>query len=805
MTCWPLRWIDPLTRENFDARWVGGHVNSSQEAAIEVDEGLHIRFQEGTEYAGAGIVTRQPLAGDFDARVRFKVESPRLGTTFELAAITIDPPRESAFDQAQANEYSRSRVYEVHGAPPYVSAEFDEADGARIGWNRGSAQTVPQGDAWLRQALSNPNSRPQIPVISDNHFNRYGRNIGPKPQGAAEGWLRLVRSGPHWSSYYLDPLTQEWQLVGQVLHMNMPEAVYLRLAAKHWSKKGAPAPANQVTLHDFELRGAAPAPSDTQLDNLGKEALMEGQNQPIPAAFPPAPPEIRLVHEVRACRLCKALHSDSPYGPFAQVAESLDLTTGNGPRQLPVEDLGRPEPTVLHGCRKAPVMLIGINPNLPGHFVMPRSKPKSDWKSGSYRLITRHASDTEYAVAHRFAPQNGLEIDQPADLESLLRDDLSLLVAPKAGVIVPEDPDHPQTESVSSRERMHRKARLVLKFDDGECRIYDFEWPAERNFVVVRGRFKAGDVIAGYIDTTARDRFAAVLRRKKTDSYYLNAQRLLAGMARHLDSAARLELGEDMSLHDAVACASPNWNASGLPLDLIGQNCISRRSWLHQQIAHSVPLVLLVTSQEALKLLARDQTLGTLDPGELPLPKVAGGKQGLFAHVARHGMWWNQTVAGRRHRIRVVLAPHISYSDNINPQCYFSGSEWAAFKVAHAAVVTQLEQSPKGLDERIKVVRGTDNGANHLPDVSVYLDNDCQDGPLWQKLAQLDGEAVQELRDHWFDPVELLSQAVSEELLRQQVRLDAQGHLQRSAGPCAYCDNPWWKIGNGCAYGVAPM
>ena len=91
MNDWPLRWKDGFEGQMLDpGRWVGGRLNSSREVAIRVDEGLHIAFEQGREYAAAGIVTRDPLLGDFDARVRFTVETPQLGTTFELAAIGID-------------------------------------------------------------------------------------------------------------------------------------------------------------------------------------------------------------------------------------------------------------------------------------------------------------------------------------------------------------------------------------------------------------------------------------------------------------------------------------------------------------------------------------------------------------------------------------------------------------------------------------------------------------------------------------------------------------------------------------------
>lgn len=241
---WPQRWTDPFVGASLGDRWTGGHYNDSPECRIVPGEGLAFEFVAGDDYASAAVVTREPVAGDFDARVRFRVEQPAQGTTFEMAAITVDPPRHSGLDGTTATADTRSRAYDVHGVPPYVSSEFDENDGWRIGWNRSAAQA-----RWLPDGSS----------ISDNHFNRYGKDFGPKPAGAAEGWLRLVREGASWRAFRLDE-QQAWQPTGEVHHMNMPGAVFLRLAAKHWVKARAGltvAPANRVVFRDFELRQPA--------------------------------------------------------------------------------------------------------------------------------------------------------------------------------------------------------------------------------------------------------------------------------------------------------------------------------------------------------------------------------------------------------------------------------------------------------------------------------------------------------------------------------------------------------------------
>lgn len=234
-----LLWQDDLLGPELSDHWVGGHLNESTQARALFDNGLCFVFEAGREYASMGVVTRQPIVGDFDARVRFEVRNPTQGTTFELAAIAVDPPRSTQFDQAKADKYTRSRVYDVHGVPPYVSSEFDEGDAWRIGWNRAPAQMRQQDDG---------------SVMADNHFNRYGRGHGPSPTGPTQGWLRLVRQGRNWASHGMTAEGQAWFATGEVAEMNMPEPVFLRLAAKHWVKqKESGAPSNLVRFSAFEL------------------------------------------------------------------------------------------------------------------------------------------------------------------------------------------------------------------------------------------------------------------------------------------------------------------------------------------------------------------------------------------------------------------------------------------------------------------------------------------------------------------------------------------------------------------------
>lgn len=233
-------WEDDFCGPDLDPRWVGGYFNRSNEVDMSVRDGLRFSFVEGIEYASAGVVTRETLVGDFEVEVHFSVSNPAQGCTFELAAIQVTPPatrtlRPGALDDAY-------RVFDVHGAPPYVSSEFDENDGWRIGWNLGDRQggRNARGD-W----------------VADNTDNRYGRSTGGPFVGSAQGWLRLSRSGGDlWLASGRVLETDPWNPAGKKLTERLSGPVYLRLVAKHWVKRriGARvAPANEVVLTHFRL------------------------------------------------------------------------------------------------------------------------------------------------------------------------------------------------------------------------------------------------------------------------------------------------------------------------------------------------------------------------------------------------------------------------------------------------------------------------------------------------------------------------------------------------------------------------
>ncbi|MDB4991310.1 MAG: hypothetical protein JWN04_6488 [Myxococcaceae bacterium] len=232
---------DSLRAEKLDGEhWAAGFSHPNLETRMSAStSGFCISIQQGSSYSGGGLVLKLPIPGDFDAQVAFAVSKPQQATTFELAAMAIEPAG-LLLDPAELDPKHANLAFDVHGAPPYASSERDEDDGFRFGWNNSSNLTRISDD-WRHD--------------SANMYNRYSRDVGDgRARGAwTTGRLRLVRGGQVFASYFVDDDADDWVCSGVGLVSTMPADAFIRLAAKHWHKSGEP-PANEVRFSDFVVR-----------------------------------------------------------------------------------------------------------------------------------------------------------------------------------------------------------------------------------------------------------------------------------------------------------------------------------------------------------------------------------------------------------------------------------------------------------------------------------------------------------------------------------------------------------------------
>lgn len=218
------------------SKWVAGYSKVARDTEIRVEDGLHIEIVAGGQYSGAAALTTFSIPGAFDARIDFTVASPQQGTTFELAAIQVDPGYHH-MDNADLSNKSVNLTFDVHGAPPYASSERDEDDGFRIGWNNGPAVTQ-----FVDRA-----------VQSSNIYNKYSRDVGDGRTSNPAGTLRLVRNGAVFNAYYRDRHNRAWVLSGSANVPTLAPEVFLRIGAKHWPKGGRTPPPNRLRFTGFRL------------------------------------------------------------------------------------------------------------------------------------------------------------------------------------------------------------------------------------------------------------------------------------------------------------------------------------------------------------------------------------------------------------------------------------------------------------------------------------------------------------------------------------------------------------------------
>ncbi|SMF19787.1 hypothetical protein SAMN02745866_01218 [Alteromonadaceae bacterium Bs31] len=221
------------------AYWSAGYSHINMETEISVDDALVINIHKGEKYSGGAAICLLPVHGDFDVQVSFHVANPHQATTFELAAIGIDPGYPH-LENSDLNTRTANLTFDVHGAPPYASSERDQNDGFRCGWNNSFNFAKFEQD-WS--------------AASSNMYNKYGRDVGDGSKENLNGNLRLLRTGPLFNAYYRDKHNGEWVCSGTMLVQNMPKDTYLRLAAKHWHKVH-PAPPNTVRFRDFKIHQA---------------------------------------------------------------------------------------------------------------------------------------------------------------------------------------------------------------------------------------------------------------------------------------------------------------------------------------------------------------------------------------------------------------------------------------------------------------------------------------------------------------------------------------------------------------------
>jgi hypothetical protein len=494
------------------------------------------------------------------------------------------------------------------------------------------------------------------------------------------------------------------------------------------------------------------------------------------------PLEVSLVHDVKTCRICAWFWKGTPpYGPYPAFDWQTDFPpeavrnekqpTGTIPPQpwlaAQLKGSAIPEPGIMHGCRKAPIMTIGINPNMTAWFPYTSSAP---WIYPAFSKEARYA----YYYRHFTLYQESLSPDY-------VRAHLSTADGER---IVAEDDGY---VTASSRENSHNYIELNVRYRGRPAdTTYEIAWKPEARWVVVQNGgyadnpkswFKKGDVLAGRFDPPS-DGTAEIY--ENAAGYY---ERMVPVLERFKTltnlTGANLTIGEDIAQHDMVACASPGWQTKfDMPMERIAANCVSNKGYIVSQFVQSQPAFVILVSTSALDMFR--SVFG-------PFMTLGGGDvYELLAETCRRPSYITIDEGPVKFRSRIIVSPHFSYPDGFKAGARLSDEAWKTFADDFRADAKLL-----------------------LDNKRVSPDPASQPGPYLVTLAPKDdlrtrlsvrGQAV--LDGYTVDPFELMSQALADEYKAGTITFDAKtGHLARAQGPCRFCVNAQWQFPEGCAYG----
>lgn len=489
------------------------------------------------------------------------------------------------------------------------------------------------------------------------------------------------------------------------------------------------------------------------------------------------PVEVSLVADVRKCRSCAWFWQGiPPYGPYPAYGWTEEFppqARESGPQPSPDEKPISPtawlrgsqegaklvEPGIMHGCRMAPIMTVGINPNMTAWF------PYASSAGWTYPSL---GSDASYAYYYRH-----FTIYQ----ETLSRDLVLQGISATEHLVAENDGEFIGATRGNSHNYIELKVRY--KGHDHDT-VLPIVFTPEARWVVLQQEksFSRGTLLAGRFDPPAGIK-APIL--KSPAGYY---QRMIPVLERFKEKVglddASLTVGEDVAQHDMVGCASPGWQTKyDMPKATIAGNCVTRHGWLVRQFLQSQPKVVILVGGSALEMFR--SVFGPY----MTMENADADIYQLLAETCARPTYVTIEIGTIKFRSRVLTPPHFSYSDNFKSQSRLSPEAWVAFRKDFAPDAELLEKEKR-------VAKPSSTG--YIP-VEIKKEGD----PLQ---AQISVAGWQVLMAYYMAPYERLADALAQEYRNGSLAFDkSTKHLERVQQACHYCVNPLWAFPEGCPYG----
>ena len=517
---------------------------------------------------------------------------------------------------------------------------------------------------------------------------------------------------------------------------------------------------------------------------------------------PQDPLEIELVYSVRSCGTCEVFwpeHSPQPYGPYPAYDFTSNTPTEKGPKGRPnsfiwLKGITRPpafpDAEVMDGCRKAPIMTIGINPNL---TAFAPGRTGAAWCYPSFSSVDSTDSWTKYAYYYRYRSVYQEHFDLKF-IEPYLLPEGSIRAA-KAGVM--------QAFSRTSEDPSYE---IRVRYD-GDLDPTAIHLPGkigQPRYVVLADantRFEKGDLLAARLDVPTGHKVDVYAQ---PIGYYMQMAPVLSAFEAFLKekghTTAHLQIGEDIGQLDMVACASPHWGpqwlgGTGQSVNTVISNCVHKNAWAIKQLVQTRPAILFLVGQASWNMFQR--SFGHLIRSKAPLPTLP--EDGPFTLL---GMTTEQecrlefsTKIGPEEytlSTRLVITPHFSYNENFVPQFRMSPQAFEAFEMHYPLAAEFLQKDP-----RISFQKHPGSF------VAAGIERDA--AAVINEIKQKYPGAAAELRPDLYDPhammTSVLKNMYGKELTYIESKDGGSGYLARGGGPCTFCVNDHWKFPKGCPYG----
>jgi hypothetical protein len=479
--------------------------------------------------------------------------------------------------------------------------------------------------------------------------------------------------------------------------------------------------------------------------------------------------EVQLSWEVMTCRGLRTTYDkESPcqwfnqrYGPYpAYTVDDLpvDIVEEGKSRSIKGKCVGERYnvPELMSGCRKAPIMSIGINPNLTAYQT---SVAGATWCYPYFDNIEKYARYFRYRTIN----QERFSLDF---VKKYVVPGTAVKAAAKGCILSISRGTDNITISLKYAKSGNRTLRVPMNYSI----FYD---AGEKN-----RDFSRGDILAGLVELP-QDVAAEVIQEPvgyyRQFNAFLDRFKKLAGNPL---KQSKFQIGEDACQADMVACASPGWNAyfpDKTRSDIV-QECVKMRLYMAEQLIQTRPAVIVFAGNSALNMFLQIFD-GKISPEVNPFEDTFE----LLQKALKTPYWLRIAKGGYGFKSRLIFSPHFSYWENFLAGCRMPAQQWEDF-------VREFPADEKLVRSQKRNVFG-----------GVLLTINPSESPWPETLS---AGAREMLAPYYMDPVDIIARIMLQEYEAGRIKLDKKTeHLVRTGGPCRFCSNELFRFKEGCPYG----